>query len=256
MADFAVYSDTSGHPSNKPYVVMAAFASTENQWLDFTDEWNDALTELGIEKPFHMADFMSRMAKRKTKRELMLAILSGIIGKYVCASFISAVAVEDYKRLNCEFALEEAHGAPYAIAGRFMGEFLKKWETEHLTKNDHFLLFVEEGTYHRGDLEQVLRRDGLPTPHAVPKSLPAVQPADMLAWEAYNRLANPTQPPRDNLAALFSRGLPGCYGGLATEEDMRRMCVGQFEIRRDSLPQGTTVRFHSEPKRIRTRKVW
>jgi hypothetical protein len=129
-----------------------------------------------------------------------------------------------------------------------MAEYLKEWRDKKLGHDDQFLLFVEEGTSHRGDLEQVLKRDKIPIPQSVPKSLPAVQAADMLAWEANDRLTFPQQRPRANRERLFSRSRSSCYGGILSEADMRQMCCGQYEVRRDFPTSAKTIRFASDAK--------
>ena len=44
--------------------------------------------------------------------------------------------------------------------------------------SDQLLTFVEEGAKHFGDMEKVLKRDGIPAPQKVPKALSQVQPAE------------------------------------------------------------------------------
>jgi hypothetical protein len=258
MSDYSAYFDVSGHPADKPYLVLAGYVSSETKWLAFEGAWNQTLDELGIEKPFHMTDFMKLMEGKEWEweREQKLKRLSETINTHTEGNFISAIDMTDYKKLNEEFFLEEAMGAPYALAGRVVVVVVEKWRSANLSADDRLLLFVEEGTHHRGDLEQVFKRDGIPTPIPVPKSLPAVQPADLLAWEANYRLSHPEEQLRANLSRLFSPSNPRCLGTLASEQDLRALSIGEYGRRRGSLPDGTTIRFHSEPKRIRIRKIF
>jgi hypothetical protein len=53
---------------------------------------------------------------------------------------------------------------------------------------DQRSVFVEQGTKHFGDLIHVFRRDGLPIPVSVSKTVSRVQAADILAWEQFKYL--------------------------------------------------------------------
>ena len=59
MTEYAFYMDTSGHPDDQPYIVVAGFLGTEQHWLDFEPEWKAALKEHGLGTAFHMVDFES-----------------------------------------------------------------------------------------------------------------------------------------------------------------------------------------------------
>ena len=86
--------------------------------------------------------------------------------------------MEAYRQVNNIYALEEWLGTPYAYAMRMVARYLNHWKREFFDeKQDQILLFTEEGTKHKGDMEQVLVRDGLPVPHYIPKSLAMGQAA-------------------------------------------------------------------------------
>src|SRR5271154_1782570 len=117
MAEYSVYLDDGGHPDDQPYLVIAGFSATVEQWLALEPEWLDALHKLGLGAEFHMTDFMAKKYP-EFKREQILSTLRGVIQKYTLRPFISAVDMAAYKRVQEELALEECHGAPFALIGR------------------------------------------------------------------------------------------------------------------------------------------
>src|SRR5258708_30237711 len=88
MIECAIYLDDSGHPSDKPRVIVAGFLASEEQWLAFEPEWKDALKKHNLGDAFHMTDFES--GKRKDRGKV-LDCLTGIISRNVLTSFSSFV---------------------------------------------------------------------------------------------------------------------------------------------------------------------
>lgn len=251
MADYALYMDDSGHPDNQPFVVAAGFVATEQHWLAFEPEWNGVLDQYGFTEAFHMTDFMSR--ERSTKRRsAIIDDLTAVIRRHTQASFTGAVDVTAYRKINEEYALEECLGTPFAIASRGMAKEMRGWKEQNLATGDHFLLFAESGTKHRGDMAEVFRRDRLPEPHNVPKSMPAVQPADMLAWEMFNHLKTGKQYRR--VQRLIGDG--ATYGALFSEQDLKATCVAaRVPLRSEMPPDAPPIVFHSALKRPRRRTI-
>ena len=77
--------------------------------------------------------------------------------------------------------MKSAWGKPYALAARGVARGINSWKEMFFKLGDHLLVFVEEGTKHKGDMEEVFRRDAIPIPNTVPKKHPEAQAADMLA---------------------------------------------------------------------------
>jgi hypothetical protein len=251
MTEFSLYLDDSGHPSNQPYVVVAGYVSTESNWLAFEPEWDMVLDRFNLDRPFHMTDFMSSNKYSTLKRDQILFSLSHTINSHVIWPFASAVDMEAWKRVNDEFTLEECHGAPFALAARSVAKQVNEWRNEHLSSDDHLLMFIEEGTKNYGDLEQVFKRDGIPIPNRVPKAMHQVQPCDLLAWEAFNFVRS-GQRLGKNLSRLIRRyRKERDLGGTFTEADLRRLCADTNVYPRSTIKPGDTIAFHSERKRKR-----
>lgn len=252
MPDYALYIDDSGHPDNTRYVVVAGFVSTVEDWLQFEPKWNDALIRNCLGRVFHMTDFMAESRTVK-ERSRILQELASIINSHTRASFVGAVDVAAYRRVNEEYALEECLGAPYALAARALAIEMNEWMKPNMSTEDKLLLLAEDGTKHRGDMEQVFLRDKLPAPQRVPKSMAAVQPADMLAWETYNSLSRGRQLRR--VRRLL--GDHTQFGKIFREGDLRATCLtpGANVLLRSTVPPEALIAFHSTPKRKRKRTI-
>lgn len=256
MTDYALYLDDSGHPDDQPFVVVAGYVASESQWLALDTEWRGVLAKFGLDAPFHMTDFMK--AKYSSfKRDQTLSELAHITKKNTLFPFVYAIDVAAWKRVNDELALEECHGAPFAFATRGLAKELNEWKTQNLKAGEHLLTFMEQGTKHFGQLEEVFKRDGIPALNQVPKDMIQVQPCDVLAWEAFNWLkAGSPDKPSKNLARLTNHiRIKQPLGGIFYEADIRRICTDTNVMLRSSLREGDTIRFHSNRKRVRRRTI-
>lgn len=260
MAEFALYLDDGGHPDDQPYLAVAGYVATESDWQAFEPQWKAAIANIpgvDVAKGFHMTDFM-RERMTSFKRDLILSALATITKNRTIRPFVCACDIDAWKRVNREFALEECHGAPFAIAMRGLQKELRQWEAENLGPNDQLLTFVEEGTKHIGQMQQILKRDGIPIPVPVPKTMPQVQPADILAWEAFNwmRSGKPEARMGKNLNRL-TRAIrkKQWFGAIFYESDLRDLCRETNVNKRADLRPGDTIRFHNERKRVRQRTI-
>ena len=252
MTEYSLYLDDSGHPKDQPYVVVAGFVATESQWLRFGPLWKAALAKYGLGEAFHMTDF-SHQRRSALKKEQILSSLRNIIRSHTVAAFAGGVAMDDYRKVNEVYVLEEILGAPYALVVREITKQLRSWQEQVFSPEDRLLLFVEEGTLHFGDLEQIAKRDGLPTPFRVPKKLPAVQPADILGWEYFSYLRSNRI--SKNLMTLLRRR--NVTGTIFRESDLIETCrlIGVMTRQeRDKFPD-RAIRFHSALKRPRRRTI-
>ena len=256
MADFALYLDDSGHPKDQPYVVVAGYVASDRNWLAFEFEWRSALNRFSLADPFHMTDFM-REKYSSFKRDQILSTLAKITNVHTLHPFVYGVDVAAWKRVNDEFALEECHGAPYAIAARGVAKEMHEWQAANMKLGDHLLTFVEEGTLHYGQMEQIFKRDSIPVPNRVTKSTVPVQSCDVLAWEAFNymRSGSPDRPGKNLERLARAARLKKATGGIFLEQDLRRICEQTEVMKRDTLKEGDTIRFHSDRKRVRRRTI-
>ncbi|MGA1987049.1 MAG: hypothetical protein ABSG72_12330 [Candidatus Sulfotelmatobacter sp.] len=248
MTDYALYLDASGHPDDQPYIVVAGFIATEEQWLTFEREWEDALREHGLASIFHMVDFE---AAKHANRGDILEHLTEIINRRTLAHFSGFVDLNDYRKVNAIYSMEEVVGTPYAIAARGMATFVNRWKRENLSDEDDLRTFVEQGTKHQGDMDEAFRRDALSLPVTVPKSNPRVQPGDLLAWEIFHFLKNGTE--RRSLVNLMKDRT--FYEGIMREKNLIETCKAAGAPLRGDVPPNVEFVYHSSPKRPRKRTI-
>jgi hypothetical protein len=259
MTEYALYLDDGGHPDDQPALVVAGYVASEEQWREFESKWRNALKRFGLSEPFHMTDFMSGTRLSPLRRDQILSALANIVKSSTARPFAAGMDMKAYKKVNEEFALEECHGAPYALTARNVARSFQKWRVENLSSGDHLSVFVEQGTKHFGDLIQVFKRDGLPIPVAVSKSVSRVQAADILAWEQFKYLkeqglgARPGKNLRRLVDPMRKREQ---FGGIFLETDLRKLCDATSVYPRQSLNPGDTIAYHSEKKRKRKRTVY
>jgi hypothetical protein len=251
MANYAVYSDDSGHPDDQPFVVVAGYVGSEAQWLAFEPQWKEALTHHGLGDGIHMTDFMRKHRSVKTRKPV-LDDLEAIVLANQLVPVSGAVEIAGYKKVNEEFILEETLGTPYALAARAMAISVNKWKSENCSDGDHLLLFTESGTKHRGDMAEVFKRDKLPEPIPVPKSMVAVQPADVLAWELFRSLKE-EQRVRRRLRRLAEIRLE--YHTVFRHANLIKTCQEVKVMLRSKLPPKAQISFQSNPKRLRRRSI-
>lgn len=255
MTEFSLYLDDSGHPDNQPYLVVAGYVADESQWLAFEPQWRAALARFQLGDVFHMTDFM-REPRSKLRQDQILSTLALVTKRNTIHPFVCALDLAAYKRVNDEFALQECHGAPFAITARSLARAIHIWQKENLKEGDHFLTFIEEGTKHYGDLEQVFKRDFIPIPNRVPKATPQVQPSDILAWETFHWLCSGASGFGKNLDRLtrYAR-FKDDLGGMIYERDLRRICADTVVPLRSNLAPNAKIAFHTERKRKRQRTI-
>jgi hypothetical protein len=161
--------------------------------------------------------------------------------------------MEVYKRINDIYTLEECHGAPIALAARSLAKEVNEWRRENTTSDDTFIIRIEAGSKHYGDIEQVFKRDNLPMPARVPKSTVQCQPADMLGWEGFRYIR--TNVTSKNMKRLLPKG-KDTFGGIFKENDLIELCKNTKVPRRDEVDPTRDIAFHSEKKRPRRRTVY
>jgi hypothetical protein len=242
-----------GHPSDRPVLCAGGFLSSEESWRDFAPAWKAALERNRLPEVFHMTDFESKYKNHKRHYEILEDLID-VIADHLLASFSNTVDMDGYRQINDKYPLEEMFGKPYGISARSAARLAYHWQnrTGHrgLTRT-----FVERGTLHEGDMVECFRRDGLNDPIPVPKELPAVQAADLFAWErAY---FNRTSILRPSLIYL-KRKMPDNARGNDGKWDKRalRKALDNLKIPlRNELPEKANFSFSSSPKKFRKRTI-
>ena len=249
MADYAVYLDDSGHPSDQPYVVVAGFLSSEAGWLAFETDWKAALRKHKLGPVFHMAEFHGKRSKGEEGK--ILEELTAIILKHLLYGFSVIIDMKDYRKVNDYCALEESIGTPFAIASRTVARGINEWKARHLKPGDRLVVFVEDGTKHMGDMEEAFRRDKLPVPQRAPKKHTAVQPGDLLAWETFHYCKRGD---RRRCLVNLVKGMD-MFEGTMREHNLLHAAKAIGAPKRAGLTPNAQMFYHSTPKRLRKRTI-
>jgi hypothetical protein len=184
MNGYSVYLDDSGHPIDKPYLVLGGFITREDRWIDFERPWKDCLHSRGLNFPFHSTDFFAEH-KDDPKLKHILADLVRVITNHIEAAFSATIEIDAYTTFNRERRLEEFAGSPYAIVTRVIHKNVDDWQLR-VGDRSPLRYFVEDGTLHKGDMMDCLRdRDGINPPTPVKKDHVACQAADLYAYSVY-----------------------------------------------------------------------
>jgi uncharacterized protein DUF3800 len=259
MTEYAAYFDDSGHPDDQPYVVVAGFISSEEQWLIFEREWREDLQPFGIDV-FHMADFeSSRLWTREKKNELLRKLIATIRVR-TRFHIDHIVPMDMYRQINEKYAFEEVIGTPYALAGRTVAKSINEWKQKYMKSGDKLLVFFEDGTKHKGDFMDAMARDKLPCPVFIKKSdAVSLQAADLAAWECFEAIqTSTTKIPifRPEFKFMMREPYPfdsGCYT-LENMEEMCRAIPEPIPLRANMAP-GTQIAQWNNPKKLRRRTI-
>jgi len=129
--------------------------------------------------------------------------------------------------------------------GQRIAKELHEWESKICKMRIECLFFVEEGTKHYGQMEQIFKRDGIPLPVRVPKSTAQVQPSDILAWEAFRWMkdGNPSALGRTSIDLPGESGSQQNFGAIFLEKDLRSLCTETKVMTRSTLRPGDTISF-------------
>ena len=246
MAEFAVYCDVGGHPSDQRFVVVAGFLSTVERWALFERDWRHALIRHGLSSPFHMVDVVAGKGTNRDQGRVLDDLIR-IINQHTIAHFSVLIDMKDYKEVNGIYTLEESIGTPYAIAARCVAKYINEWKAKNFKTGDSLEIFVESGTLHQGDMEEAFRRDALPLPRRVPKALAAVAPADILAWESFRYAKRHDE--RRSLVNLWQGRL--FYQGILKAHNLTTTCQSAGAPLRSTLPENAKVVFLGSKKRKR-----
>jgi hypothetical protein len=190
------YFDDSGTDPGNPSLVVAGFASTEEQWDRFSDEW------LGVQEkfeapPFHAKEFDD--ARRgfgpytdwpKSKREEYLKKLLAIIARRTHKSFGTALEKAAYESLiGSQLAFREYFYAPFAFSSVNCVFQVCDWRND-LYAGEPIQLCFDEGNKNIGQLLSVAKNVLIGSDRMVEdvrqeddKRTPPLQAADLLAFE-------------------------------------------------------------------------
>jgi hypothetical protein len=150
----------------------------------------------------HSRGVFEQFRGNESKRKEFLKKLVASIKVRVRKSFSCVVAPDDYWEVNENYLLRENLGNPYAFCGRHCVARVRMWANSFNYPEDSIRYVFEQGTRGKGELMQVMKRDGFPAPIFKPKSTAALQAADFVAWEHTKAFDSAQREFRRSLIAL------------------------------------------------------
>jgi hypothetical protein len=253
MTEFAAYFDDGGHPVDQVAVIVAGFIATEDQWLFFEKEWKEILLRLG-NNSLHMTDFENSRAWSRSQKDSVLEDLVSVIKRRTRYHISHIVPMKEYREINQERAFEELLGTPYAVAGRTSAKSINDWKRKYMSSDDKLLVLFEDGTLHKGDFMEAMKRDRLPCPNFI-QTVPPLEAADWLAWELLYALKNDykARPILENVLRCHP-GDDGIYESHNLHDLATKIPVPA--PLRSSLEPSTKLYHHTSPKRPRKRTIF
>ncbi len=143
----------------------------------------------------HLTDFISNGGAYRRWKDLpnekagLLLRLSNLIEANTQKSFVEAVLLDDWAKVNEVYKLRESHCTPYAIASYFVVDRTVRWWGTR--KEGCVIKFVfEDGDLNKGDfiwlMNQVVRKNkpilSALSPVFEPTKVAALQAADFVSW--------------------------------------------------------------------------
>ena len=185
MAMYSAYFDESGHPDSGKYLVVAGAVADVDQWVHLDREWKGVLEPLGIEV-FHATDFEERKrpfdSLSDPRREELLMSLVRIICRRVEKTLSSAVELSQHAAVNGKYVFSECYAFPYPQVARACIGYVEEWATKHQVPRAEIGYFFEDGAKHKGQIQWIAERDGIPVPDFREKKRTPLQVGDLLAW--------------------------------------------------------------------------
>lgn len=239
MATFIACFDASGseRDARTPFLTVAGFLSTAEQWVAFTELWNKRLADDGLAY-FRMVEYAQSVKQfeswkgQESRRKRLLGDLVDLIKSHAFRKFGCTVEVAAINKYLDDALKEEFHLTAYTLAGMACGGDVQMWalrEGEGLTQTPFAFVF-EDGDIGKGKLKQRFEEVGLGTPYFSPKKdtiengilvpgFTPLQAADILAYEMSLAVKRVNF---DRWAASELMHMPGRIG-IYTEEDIRAL---------------------------------
>jgi hypothetical protein len=204
MAMFTAYFDASGNAEqNHSFIVVSGYIANMLQWRSLEVMWEYIHKEAGVNKPFHMSEFVAatsnpdRYAKQKNARADYVAI-----GKDLpkAEKFLRDICLAQQTIVNCgiscivDLKIYNEIGSlldlrrvipPYALAARMCVAKVHDWEDQFAVQEPTEIIF-EKGDLEQEKFTELVKDEGGPPPiYRDKKDYAGLQAADHYAWEQF-----------------------------------------------------------------------
>lgn len=139
--ELTAYFDDSGHPDDQIAVVVAGWIATLQQWLLLESRWQEVLKRFSIKSGvFHRSTFQfgegeySHLSGQDKTR--LLYKLINLIRTGARQGFCVIAPMQDYRRVNDEYYVEETFGKPFALAGAVVATSIASWKERYAERDE------------------------------------------------------------------------------------------------------------------------
>lgn len=200
MAMFSAYFDASGDANNQPRIVVSGYIANYGQWKLIEEAWNKAHSDFGLDRPFHMSEFVSALENPKYKLQKnarrdyvaiaqspeeafrFLRVLTNIQMCGVVCGISAIIDMRIYEEVNSVLDLRSVI-PPYALGARMCIAKVRSWEKTFQASSQVECIF-EEGDFEQGKFTDLMVEEGEPCPIYKKKGdFAGLEAADMYAWE-------------------------------------------------------------------------
>jgi len=208
MAFYRGYFDESGSHDSR-FLVVAGLIGTVGDWYWFEQEWKAALACEGVTGPFHMQhlekDRKNFRGWAKCRRERLLGKLLPIIRNRASLGIASAVSLEDYDSLITPGDLRNHVGSAYTLCVQGVLWCAGKW-AQRTGRFDEISYVLDSGHHNaeeareahkktRANEQTVAEYRAGPLAFETDDHSPALQAADVVAYETWKYLTNKSEEP-------------------------------------------------------------
>ena len=217
------FLDESGTHSGSKVIALAGYVISANALPRLEKAWLDTLAKCGLEE-LHMKDFVPPHGRHcqwgeQKKRDLLEALIA-LIHEYSLVGIGAAVEMDQFMATTQAFAHSKSPDlveSPYEWCFRYCATHAAAW-ADKAERSGLIKYTLDEGCSTRGRIyahhelsrEDDSQRDKYrlgPMSFADSKKNPALQCADLLAYEMYKeadrKLSGSARPPRGSFLALF-----------------------------------------------------
>lgn len=205
MALFTAYLDASGDWKNQPFVVVCGYIANFWQWKSLEGIWKGIHDDFGVQRPFHMADFIAACSTDtyKNQSNARADYVEIAKDKVRATAFLHKLVIAQVTMINCAIACNVRMNIyndidslvelreripPYALGARQCVERIHKWENEFEIEEPVEMIF-EEGDFGQGQFSDLIVNEGMSPPiYRKKEDFAGLQMADQYAWEMFYRL--------------------------------------------------------------------
>jgi hypothetical protein len=199
--DVRCYLDESGTHDQSPYTVVAGLLLNRNNFISLGREWQKMLCERGVKVPIHMKEFGRPDGKlaylTDSDRYLLFANIAGIVNSHKIYSVAATLDQQQYREILKLNKRKEM--SPHGLC--FIHCVVTNYVNAKDNKYKHNIAYLlSEVSEHKGQIlisHAAIRREQeeKSIPYRVgsisfdlPKYVPALQAADVIAWGVRRRL--------------------------------------------------------------------